>query len=175
MELKFRQQIVSKFLAHQSRMLKWIFPFTWRLASFHIYHKVSIIRVYCWYFTCLHRTIIWSVICVVIGWLVSRRITIKFMPLKFRPQIVSKFIANQSWKHLDSPYLIHTLIMEGTCHSEMCHLTLTSFAWSTDFKIFVTFSWLSHTETRGPCKLCDETQITLWWTKYGETDLITKT
>jgi hypothetical protein len=38
-------------------------------------YKVSIIRVCCWYFACLHRTIIWSVICVVIGWLVGRRIT----------------------------------------------------------------------------------------------------
>jgi hypothetical protein len=29
-------------------------------------------------------------------------------------------------------YLIHTSILEGTCQPGMCHLTLTSFSWSTD-------------------------------------------
>jgi hypothetical protein len=33
--------------------------------------------------------------------------------------------------------LVNTLMMEGTCQPGMCHLTLTSFSWATDFVEFV--------------------------------------
>ena len=35
--------------------------------------------------------------------------------------------------NLGLSYLVHTLIMEGTCKPDICHLTLTSFSQSTDF------------------------------------------
>ena len=38
--------------------------------------------------------------------------------------------------NLDSPYLVHTLILEGTCQPGICHLTLTSFSWSNDLNLY---------------------------------------
>ena len=38
---------------------------------------------------------------------------------------------------LDLPFLVDTLIMEGTCPPDLWHMTLTSFSWSTDFGIFM--------------------------------------
>ena len=35
--------------------------------------------------------------------------------------------------NLGLSYLVHTLIMEGACQSDICHLTLTSFSHYTDF------------------------------------------
>ena len=38
--------------------------------------------------------------------------------------------------NLGSPCLVHTFIMEGTYQPGICHLTLTSFSWSTGFVLF---------------------------------------
>jgi hypothetical protein len=35
--------------------------------------------------------------------------------------------------NLGSPYLVHTLIMDDACQAGICHLTLASCSWSTDF------------------------------------------
>ena len=41
-------------------------------------------------------------------------------------------------------YLIHTLVMEGICQSDMCHLTLTSFSRSADLNLYQVFIILGH-------------------------------
>ena len=38
---------------------------------------------------------------------------------------------------LDSPYMVHTLIMVNICQTDILHLTFTSFSWSTDFIIYM--------------------------------------
>jgi hypothetical protein len=45
---------------------------------------------------------------------------------------VIRSISLLSYK-LGSPFLVHLLIMACTCQPGICHLTLTSFSWSTDF------------------------------------------
>ena len=39
--------------------------------------------------------------------------------------------------NIGSPYLIHTFIMNGTSQPGICHLTLISFSWFTDFVKFM--------------------------------------
>ena len=57
------------------------------------------------------------------------------------PHFLGQFL---HWYNLGSPYLVHTLIMVGACQPGMCHITLTSFSWSTEFYwIYVKFLWIS--------------------------------
>ena len=47
---------------------------------------------------------------------------------------------SQQLLYLDQPYFVCSWVLVGTCQSAICHLTLTSFSWLSDFAIFLHIS-----------------------------------
>jgi len=52
-------------------------------------------------------------------------------------QVFMTTLLSQLPYNLSSQYLVHTLIMVGTCRLDRCHVTLSLFSWSNDFIKFM--------------------------------------